>query len=276
MKINTCAVLVMLLMISCKGETMAEPEITYKGIKDIPAVAWEELAKKRILFGHQSVGNNILAGMTDLMKDHPSIRITIKQTTRPNDLAPGTFAHFSVGKNEKAESKIEDFEAKIRQGLGDKVDIALFKFCFVDVDANTDVQILFQEYRDTMAALKKAYPKVTFVHMTVPLLKTEKPTIRSYIGKILGKTGGFFDDTHNIKRNEYNDLIREHYDTKEPVFDIAAVESTRLDGTREIFNVGGKSYYALAPEYTRDGGHLNDVGRKLVAEQFFVFLARLN
>jgi lysophospholipase L1-like esterase len=32
---------------------------------------------------------------------------------------------------------------------------------------------------------------------------------------------------------------------------------------------------SLCPEYTEDGGHLNAVGRKTVAEQLLVFLAGL-
>ena len=275
MKIYACAILMVFLMISCKGETMPESETAFKDIKDIPPSAFKGLATKRILFGHQSVGDNIIAGMTDLIKDHPSIKLTINQTTRPDDLTPGTFAHFPVGENEKAESKIKDFAAKIRQGLGSKVDIALFKFCFVDIDANTDVGRLFQEYRDTMASLKKDYPTVTFVHVTVPLLRQEKTTIKRLIGRIMGRSGGFFDESHNIKRNEYNDLIRKFYSGKEPIFDIAAVESTHPDGTRETFNAGGKRYHALTPEYTGDGGHLNDVGRKIVAGQFLTFLSQL-
>lgn len=275
MKIYACAFLMVVLMISCKGETMPESDATFKGIKDSPPSAWDELAKKRMLFGHQSVGDNIIEGVTDLMKDHPYIRLTIKQTVSPDDLAPGTLAHFPVGKNEAAASKIKDFAAKIRQDLGDEVDVAFFKLCFVDIDSTTDVGKLFQEYRDTMASLKKDYPVVTFVHVTTPLLRKEKTTIKGLLGKVLGKSGGFFDDSHNIKRNEYNDLIRKNYGGKEPVFDLAAVESTHPDGTKETFNAGGKRYYALAPEYTEDGGHLNTLGRKVVAEQVLLFLAGL-
>ena len=39
---------------------------------------------------------------------------------------------------------------------------------------------------------------------------------------------------------------------------------------------GLKIYYSMAPEYTTDGGHLNETGRKRVAEQLLIFLANLN
>ncbi len=268
--------LMALLMISCKGETMADSQTVLKKMKDTPPSAWEGLSRKRMLFGHQSVGNNMIAGMDELLKEYPYIELTIKAITGPEFIAPGTLAHFQVGKNEKAVSKIQDFDAKIRQGLGDQVDIALFKFCFVDVDAGTDVENLFSEYRNTMAALKNDYPAVKFVHVTVPLLRKEKTTIKGYIKKILGRSGGFFDDSHNMKRNQYNELLRREYTGKEPIFDLASIQATQQDGTHEEFTAGGKSYYALTPGYTDDGGHLNVLGRRAVAEQLLIFLSQLN
>ena len=48
------------------------------------------------------------------------------------------------------------------------------------------------------------------------------------------------------------------------------------DGTRCSFTKDGKTYYSMVPEYTTDGGHLNEIGRKKVAEQFLILLANLN
>jgi hypothetical protein len=31
----------------------------------------------------------------------------------------------------------------------------------------------------------------------------------------------------------------------------------------------------MVPEYTTDGGHLNEIGRKKIAEQFLILLAKL-
>ena len=65
------------------------------------------------------------------------------------------------------------------------------------------------------------------------------------------------------------------YKEKEPIFDIATIESTYTDGTRSNFVKNGKIYYIMVPEYTYDHGHLNKVGRKRVAEQLLIFLANL-
>jgi len=276
MKTVSCVMLMAFLIISCTGETMAGPQTVLKTMKDTPPSAWEGLSRKRVLFGHQSVGNNMLAGLDELLKEHPAIGLTVRSITGPEELAPGTLAHFQVGRNEKALSKIEDFDAKIRQGLGSQVDIALFKFCFVDVDAGTDVESLFTEYKGTMAALRRDYPGVAFVHVTVPLLRKEKATLKGYVKKILGRSDGFFANSHNVKRNQYNELLLRHYAGSEPVFDLASIQAAHQDGTHEVFTSGGRSYQALAPEYTDDGGHLNALGRRVVAEQFLIFLAGLD
>lgn len=83
-------------------------------------------------------------------------------------------------------------------------------------------------------------------------------------------------DIDNIKRNELNELIRQEYAGKEPLFDIAAIESTLPDGSRAFFSDHGKVYDYLSPDYSSDGGHLNPEGRRRVAEQLLITLARLD
>jgi lysophospholipase L1-like esterase len=56
---------------------------------------------------------------------------------------------------------------------------------------------------------------------------------------------------------------------------MAAVESTYPDGRPCTFRVAGRTYESLVPEYTTDGGHLNERGRRAVAAQLLVFLAGL-
>jgi len=70
-------------------------------------------------------------------------------------------------------------------------------------------------------------------------------------------------------------MLRKEYEGKEPLFDIAKFESTLPDGSRTSFSENGKIYYCLASNYTTDGGHLNDLGKKVVAEQLLLFLSKL-
>ena len=63
---------------------------------------------------------------------------------------------------------------------------------------------------------------------------------------------------------------------KEPVYDLARMESTFADGKRSSFTKDGKTYHSLVPDYTRDGGHLNETGREIAAEQLLILMAGLS
>ncbi len=258
---------------ACKGQEMDEETTKVQSSHQNREIDWQVLAGKKIYFGHQSVGNNILEGVRDILQESSPGVLTIAETHKHPDIAAGTLAHSAVGKNDDPLSKIESFRTRIENGLGGNVDIALFKFCFVDIDSRTDVNVLFEKYRDTMAELKTKYPRTTFAHCTVPLLGKEKVSLKSWVKRLLGKSDGFFDNRHNKARNEFNALLVKEYQGKEPVFDLAGVSSTYPDGSREMFTFNGAEYYALVPAYTDDGGHLNKTGRKVVAEQFLLFLA---
>lgn len=233
-------------------------------------ILWNKIAAKKIYFGHQSVGLNIIQGIQDLMKNEHGARINIIQTADSSQFTSGIFAHSPVGKNDNPESKIEDFVEKMDNGIGQKADIAFFKFCYVDINASTDVEKLFNSYKNALKILQGKYPRTTFVHSTIPLMR-KTGALKLFIKTLLGK-----DDTlHNIARNEYNDLIRNEYGDKEPLFDIASIESTYPDGKTETFRKNGKTYYALVPLYTEDGGHLNSRGSQQVARQLLILLQSL-
>ena len=50
---------------------MPEEKVSFPSIKDVPAEKWKRLSQKKIYFGHQSVGNNIINGIEDLMREYP-------------------------------------------------------------------------------------------------------------------------------------------------------------------------------------------------------------
>jgi hypothetical protein len=74
-----------------------------------------------------------------------------------------------------------------------------------------------------------------------------------------------------VRREQFNELMRAEYGPKE-LFDLAKFESTYPDGTRER---GDKSHFALVPDYTDDGGHLNARGREVICVQWLDFLSSL-
>ena len=95
------------------------------------------------------------------------------------------------------------------------------------------------------------------------------------VKKLTGKKE-FWEYDHNVARNKFNDLLKREYAGKESVFDLAKIESTYPDGRRETFKRKDKRFYSLVHDYTHDGAHLKELGRKKVAEQFLIFLANLN
>ena len=252
---------------------MAEKESAAAVIKNVPEAGWINLAGKKIYFGHMSVGNNMVEGVHDLAKEYPFIRLNIVETNSPSSLDQPVFAHSPIGKNQDPKSKIDDFVHLMDSGLGNMADIAFFKFCYIDILSATDADEVFNRYKNAMEMLKKKYPKVTFVHVTAPLRLVQTGVLVP-IKKIIGRPVGGYAD--NIKRSRFNELLRQEYKGKEPVFDLARIESTYPDGRRFEFDSGGKSYESFVADYTSDGGHLNETGRKIVAAQLLVFLAKLS
>lgn len=251
------------------------PEKTFDStaLRAIPPDRLEKLAYKKIYFGHQSVGFNIVNGLKDLSAENPQIRLNIVETSDMAAFKDPIFSHSRIGENTDPKSKTDSFAALMEQGLGCKADIAFFKFCYLDIDEKTDIGNVFAHYKKAMDTLKREYPVTTFVHVTVPL-RTTKTTWKTRIKKLMGKREIWeYDD--NIKRNEFNDLLIKEYTGKEPIFDLAAVESTRPDGTRATFTKDGKTYSSLLPEYTQDGGHLNEFGRRRAAQALLLLLVNL-
>jgi hypothetical protein len=262
-----------LLLIACSGGGMEEKSNTYNKLRNVPTKTWTKLSHKKIYFGHQSVGFNIIDGIQDLMKEYPEIKLNILETTDIEKINDGGFAHSRVGKNTDPKSKMDDFSKVLNAGIGKKADAAAIKFCYVDINAETDVQKLFNKYKNEITGIQKGYPHIKIIHFTAPLKRLQsgwKAAIKKLIGKPLKES------EDNIKRNEYNELLVSEYQGKAPIFDIAQIESTNPDGSRCSFEEDSKTYYSLVPKYTNDGGHLNEIGRKKVAEQFLLLLANLN
>jgi len=263
---------VLTLLVNCKGGKVTENLISFDSIKNIPIEKWEKLSLKKIYFGHKSVGFNIMEGVQDVLKEHPEIKLKIVETSIASDLKIGIFAHSAVGKNADTQSKINAFASIMDSGTGKKADFAALKFCWADMMVGADIDKIFVNYDKSISELKQKYPDMTVIHFTAPLT-TNQTGPKAWIKKLTGKP--IWGAEENIKRNEYNELLFKKYKGKEIIFDIATIESTYPDGTRSTFIKDGKTYYIMVPEYTYDHGHLNELGRKKVAEQFLILLSKL-
>jgi hypothetical protein len=236
-----------------------------------PVVDLQKIATKRIFFGHQSVGWNILQGVEELLAAEPEAKLTLTQLERVEaDLASG-FIHMEIGQNYDPLSKLQAFKQAMEAGVGLQADIAFFKFCYVDIDKNTDPGQLFASYQQVMDELSKAYPQTRLVYVTTPLMAPEQG-VKAMLKGLLGRNDAALA---NLKRHEFNELLRLRYAESGRVFDLAAIEATAPDGKRCTVTVDGVITPCMVSAYSDDGGHLNAVGRQVVAGQFLQFLVSL-
>lgn len=220
------------------------------------------LQHKRIYFGHQSVGENIVQGLRHLGRTDPGQWLNIVETSDPVGLAAPVFAHSRIGRNHEPRNKIDAFSENLAAGIGNRADIALLKFCYVDVTEGVDVPGLFRYYREVMAQLAAAYPHTRLVHVTVPL--TVMPgLLRRIVGGLRRRRNRAAYD--NLARAEYNRLLVGTYSGSEPVFDLATAESTAPSGRTLRYTVDGRPVATLVPSYSSDGRHLSGTGQHAVA-----------
>lgn len=247
-----------------------QPTPDLDSLDRIPDPAWDALAQRRIYFGHQSVGDNILAGIAEILKLRPRIRLRVVESADPATLSQPVLAHSHLGANGDAESKIQAFADLMAAGTGDRAQIAMLKLCFVDIEGNQDPSGLFKTYSRTLTELEQRFPRVLFAHFTVPLTMIPKGP-KSTVKRLLGRPLWGYEQ--NLKRAEYNRLLRSRYGAQGRVLDLAAWESTRPDGTVQSFAWRGQICPALVPMYTDDGGHLNASGRLVAAKGMLSWLA---
>ena len=230
--------------------------------------ALEALSSRRVFFGHQSVGVNLLDGVRALAA-REQVAIRVVEVPPAPAIEPGSIGHAFVGRNTDPESKLRDFERALASGAAAGVELAMVKLCFVDVTADADVARLFSEYQASMARVHAASPRTTIVHVTVPLT-TVQGGLKGWVKRLLGRApSGFLENVH---REEFNALLRAAYQGREPLFDLARVESTR-DGRAETVEWGGRVVPALLAELTDDGGHLNHEGQLRAARELVAVLA---
>lgn len=232
-----------------------------KVVSTVDAAQLDTVDRTRVFFGHQSVGENILGGVVDVYARRGAPAPSIELDGSTPGPRGGFISHSFLGENEKPLGKIADFDRALRGGVGDVVDVAMMKLCFLDITTGTDVAALFGAYRDTIAALEKDYPDIEFVHVTVPLTTDLGLTNRVKIA--LGGSDRY-GRGENVARESYNALLRDEY-AADRIFDLAAIESTTPDGERRRLHYRDQPYYALHTGYASDLAHLNDEGSEIAA-----------
>lgn len=230
----------------------------------------ETVSAARILLGHQSVGRDILAGVQDLAAQAGVALRIEKINGLPPDAEPGLF-HSEIGRNGDPDSKCEVFGQLLNRPERPLYDLAMMKFCYADLGRDPSIEAagMLDRYSTLVRNLREQRPDVRLVHISLPL-KADPPGSKTRLKRLLGWDTS--EDAPNALRNTFNEGLRARF-SSEPFFDLAALQSTHADGTRSAFSADGRTVYSLAREYTHDGGHLNEQGRRLAAAEFLRTLA---
>jgi hypothetical protein len=232
------------------------------------------VGKTTVLFGHNSVGMNILDGVAKVYADAavpaPAIAdvsgVDVADGAGAGEPGNASLRHAYIGVNEDPLSKLAAFTELMDGAAGEDVDVALMKLCYVDITAATDVQAVFDAYASTMAEVEAAHPDVRLLYTTVPLTadRNWKSKVKAAVGR---------DDemgpADNVARERYNAMIREKYAATGRLVDIAAAEA---EGTGER-RQDGRPYYVLNENLTYDRGHLNEAGSTAVAAELLKIVA---
>ena len=214
----------------------------------------------RAFFGHQSVGNNILDGIRRI---YPNAKIIAYDPLNTGDQQHGLF-HKKIGRNGNPRSKVSEFVECLRKPAT-PFDVALMKFCYADINAETDVKSVFEDYQVAIDTLSSDIPGTRILHCTVPL-RTVRLGARSIVKRALARPVTAIED--NRRREALNDLIRSTFCGSGSVFDLAALESTSPDGSKCATRYRSTRIPTLDPQYSNDGGHLNSKGQTHVARRF--------
>jgi len=211
-----------------------------------------------VYFEHASVGQNIVGGIDALAIAQP--RYTSGRTSSPS---PAWYdSNNGLGDNDRgnpgASAKISGFTNSMDASSGllpSKLDVATYKFCWIDLDGNdddpTDGTALFNAAKAAMEILQADYPGVVFVWWTMPIER----------------------DSAYTERQEYNDAVRAYCSSNDQwLLDIADLESHNDSGVAQL---DGSNRELLYDEYTDDGGHLNAAGSQKLAKAYWKLLAEI-
>ena len=231
----------------------------------------ELVREARILFGHQSVGADILEGIVELTDQLHAAPLGIIAVTGPGVATPagGFLAEVRIGSNGDPVSKFEAFRAAAG-GAASRYDVVTMKLCYADFDAASDSARIFDGYRRLVAGVRAEPACPIVLHVTTPL-QTVTAGWRMLVQTLLGRPQDV-RNVENLRRAEYSALLRRTF-SGEPLFDLAALESGVSPEAPSATAPDPGAPPALMGRYTHDGGHLNAEGRSVAARGFIRALA---
>lgn len=231
----------------------------------------------RTFFAHQSVGADILAGIEQLARDGSHVARVLDLAQARAAIEPDlthslVIIHQRIGSNREPLTKIAAFRAVLDAKHRPEVDVALLKFCYVDITTQAEAEALWRHYETAIEELSTAHPGMRLVHCTVPLRSLPEGPY-AWLRRSLGHRHPAI--AANRARDWFNRKLRERFGPGHRLFDLAALESRRANGKPCELIDAGTRVPSLAREWTYDGGHLNDRGRTMAAAAFLEFLQTL-
>ncbi len=233
---------------------------------------------KKLYFGHASIGSQIIEGLKN-MSNNNSPKYGMSFYEDPAVLNGPALVYPYIGPNGNPFDKIKRFDDRMHQTdsngnrWGDILDIAYFKFCYVDVRENADVDSTYNSYIREINSLKAEFPSCVFVYFTVPL-----------DGRVVLESSRL----GNRNRAMVNDKIRAYVKANGGyLFDIADLEAHDENGVLQTFELDGQTYpkaWFVEDNYendgwmTSDGGeaaHLNDRGKEHLANAMWQLWANI-
>ncbi|GAA0335781.1 SGNH/GDSL hydrolase family protein [Micropruina glycogenica] len=267
-------VLAVVVIISGGAFFMLRPEPVARAepyeVARATAANMQTVESARVFFAHQSVGDNVLEALPTIFRSAQLSSPTTIELGAKLPQSGGFIVHTHIGSNGEPLGKIADFDHILRAGLAESIDVAMLKLCFVDFNAETDVNVIFESYKSTMASLAASYPDVRFVYTTVPLMADRD--LYGRLKALLGR-GQEYDPAHNAARERYNALVRAEYAGTGRLFDVAAVQAVGHGDMLRYKSSSSGEFLAMDPALTSDGGHLNQDGADLVARNWLAVIA---
>lgn len=210
-----------------------------------------------VYFEHASVGGNIVSGLTN-MSNLNSTRYGIQMGNWSTSSIDSTITNWytsynGFGDNQRGnpgfDAKTNDFYTRITTGnFGSLLDVASFKFCYIDDGYSGTAQEAFNRVKSVMDNLESTFQNTKFFWWTMPI-----------------------QTTGSSAKDSYNSLVRNYCkNNNKYLLDIADIECHSSTGIKLVDSNGRE---ILDSSYTDDGGHLNSTGALRVANAYWVMLA---
>lgn len=245
-------------------------EVDLSALKAVKPEQWAALRTKRIFFGHQSVGENVIAGLAEIQKRMPEIGLRVVESSDPSAFDEPGFVHAKVGANRDPESKMRCFSNVVKGPAGERIDLALLKLCYVDVEGDNNYETVLDEYKTMAAELHAARPNVRLLHATIPLTIVELGP-KSKVKRLIGRNVRGYAE--NVIRNKYNEQLKAEFGKDGAgVFDVARSEAVLPNGHVSTFRWEGAEWECMSTGYARDRGHPNEAGEVAAARDLLLLL----